>query len=107
MPPGPFDVEVQRTPGRLHVRPMGDLDIATVDRVRTAVAAREAGEALELDLSGLEFLDTSGLQLLVELHRDARADGHELSIVRGTHNVHRVFEMAGLDRVLPFTGGEA
>jgi anti-sigma B factor antagonist len=97
-----FEIAQRRVDGRLVVAPAGDLDIAVVDRMRGVLAERAPGEALELDLTRLEFLDTSGLQLIVETHRDARREGFPLTLVRGAPAVHRVFEIAGLDRVLPF-----
>jgi len=98
----PFGVETRRTPGRLTIQPSGELDIATVGRVRALAEQRRPGEAIELDLRRLDFLDTSGLQLVVELHRAAREDGYELILVRATQGVQRVFELAGLDDVLGF-----
>jgi anti-sigma B factor antagonist len=97
-----FDVSVRRQGSTLVVVPSGELDIATVDRVRGALAERADGEGVEIDLRGLQFLDTSGLQLVVETHRHAREAGYDLRIVRGSPHVQRVFEIAGLDRVLPF-----
>jgi anti-anti-sigma factor len=102
MPTGFLHVDVRREPGRLVVAPTGELDISTVDQMRAVLGERRADEALELDLGGLQFVDTSGLQLIVEVHREARRDGYDLTLVEGTTNVQRVFEMAGLDRVLPF-----
>jgi stage II sporulation protein AA (anti-sigma F factor antagonist) len=97
-----FDVVVHRRPGRLVVRPVGELDIATVGRVRTALAGRKDDEDLVIDLRALGFLDTSGLQLMVELHRRSQADGWSLTLVRGGTPVQRVFEIAGLEGILPF-----
>jgi anti-anti-sigma factor len=102
-----FDVDVRRAAGRLVVVPSGELDIATVDRVRSALADREPDEGVEIDLRNLRFLDTSGLQLVVETHRRAREEGYELRIRRGSPNVQRVFEIAGLERVLPFADEDA
>jgi len=98
----PFGVETRRTPGRLTIQPSGELDIATIGRVRALVVQRRPGEAIELDLRRLDFLDTSGLQLIVELHRASREEDYELILVRGSHGVQRVFELAGLDGVLGF-----
>ncbi len=84
------------------VAPTGELDIATVDAVRAEAARRAPGEDLVVDLSGLEFLDTSGIAFVVEAYRDAAADGHALRIVRAAPSVQRVFEIAGLEGVLPF-----
>jgi anti-sigma B factor antagonist len=97
-----FEVQVQRRQGRLLVRPVGELDIATVGRVRAAVAERGQSDDLVVDLGGLGFLDTSGVQLMVELYRRADEDGWGLTIVRGGAAVQRVFEIAGLETILPF-----
>ena len=98
-----FDVDVRHQGGQLVVRPSGELDIATVDRVRAVLADRAPGEGVVIDLRGLQFLDTSGLQLVVEVHRASRAEGFELRVVRGDAGVQRVFDIAGLERVLPFS----
>ena len=87
------------------VAPVGELDIATVDAVRAEVDERAPGEGLVIDLSGLAFLDTSGIALVVEAYRDAAANDFPLRIVRAAPAVHRVFEIAGLDGVLPFEDG--
>jgi anti-anti-sigma factor len=97
-----FQVEARHDQGRLIVVPAGELDIATVEPMREALAGRAPGEDVEIDLRGLSFLDTSGLQLIVEAHRQARDEGYELRILPGTDEVQRVFEIAGLERVLPF-----
>jgi anti-sigma B factor antagonist len=101
-----FDVDVRRQGGNLVVAPSGELDIATVERVRSALAERADGEGVEIDLRNLSFLDTSGLQLVVETHRRAREEGYDLRILRGSAQVQRVFEIAGLERVLPFTDAD-
>jgi anti-sigma B factor antagonist len=97
-----FDEGLRREPGRLVLRPRGELDIATVPRLRDAMAQRRGDEALVLDLRDLAFLDTSGLQIVVEVSRRARTEGFELTLVRGGHGVQRVFEIAGLTEMLPF-----
>ena len=101
-----FDVDVRRAGGTLVIAPSGELDIATVDRVRSALAERAEGEGVEIDLRNLKFLDTSGLQFVVETHRQSREEGYDLRIVRGSANVQRVFEIAGLDHVLPFENAD-
>lgn len=88
------------TDAGLVVTPVGELDIATAPELRAALARRDDG--LVLDLSELEFMDTSGVQLVVEVSRAAREAPFALSIVRGRPDVQRVFEIAGLEGVLPF-----
>jgi anti-sigma B factor antagonist len=98
----PFDVQVRQDGDELVVVPVGELDIATVERVAFALEERSAGSGVCLDLTQLDFLDTSGIQLLVETFRNARTQNFALRILRASPRVHRVFEIAGLDSVLPF-----
>jgi anti-sigma B factor antagonist len=78
------------------VSPIGDIDIATAPTVREAMLAIGGGHRLVLDLRGVSFMDTSGLQLLVEGRRRALAEGGEFAIVDGPAPVQRVIEVAGL-----------
>lgn len=88
------------------VIPEGELDIATVDAVREEAAQRGPGEGLVIDLRGVDFLDTSGIAFTVEVYRAATAEeGFELRIVRALPRVQRVFDLAGLEGVLPFEDG--
>lgn len=101
-----FEVHTSQSSDELVVTPVGELDIATVDRLAVALEGRRPSEGVCIDLSRLDFLDTSGIQLLVEVQRDARAGDYPLRIVRANARVHRVFEIAGLDRVLPFVDAD-
>ena len=78
------------------VSPRGDIDIATAPAVREAMLAQVAGHRIVLDLREVAFMDTSGLQLLVEGRRRALAEGGEFAIVDGPPPVQRVIEVAGL-----------
>ena len=97
-----FGVTSRHEGGRLIVAPTGELDIATVDAVRVELTARAEGEGIVLDLRGVQFLDTSGIQVAVEAWRASREEEFELRIVRADPRVQRVFEIAGLEGVLPF-----
>jgi anti-sigma B factor antagonist len=82
----------------------GELDIDGVKRVREALHAAESSDALEvvLDLTDLAFIDSSGIQLVVEADTRSRADGNRLRLLRGPENVHRVFVLTDLADRLPF-----
>jgi len=101
--PGNFDVATDRRAGTLIVSPRGEIDLATVDLVRGAVEAQcQQGDDVQLDLRGVEFMDTSGLRYVLELVERAERDGFAVRIVRGPAAVQRVFEVAGLEPRLPF-----
>ncbi len=53
-----------------------------------------------LDLSDLEFIDSTGLGVLVKTHQRMREEGDQLAVVEGTGQVKRLLELTGLDRQL-------
>lgn len=89
---------------RYVVAPVGELDLATAWRLERELKRVEASDASEivLDLSGLEFIDSVGLQPV--LHASARTEFHSkrLMILPGPDHVQRCFEITGLTSRLPF-----
>ena len=97
-------VEVSHLDDTDVVSPTGDIDIATAPEVRKAMLANAGGRRIVLDLRGVKFMDTSGLQLLVEGRRRAIAEGGAFAIVDGPPPVQRVIEVAGLAPKLDHVG---
>jgi anti-anti-sigma factor len=90
----------------------GELDVAgaaLLEHELDRVAADHAPRALVLDLSALDFMDSTGLRLVVLADARAREEGREFALVRGTPDVHRVFEITRMTDRLRFLGsaGEA
>jgi anti-sigma B factor antagonist len=58
--------------GAVHARLAGELDMSSAPEVRARLyaALAEGGEKLGLDLSGLTFLDSAGVELLFRLRED-------------------------------------
>lgn len=103
-PLGNFETRLSPAREAIRVILVGDLDLATAPVLRQEVdGLLDSGfEHVVLDLRELEFIDSSGLHAIVDLHKRARSDGWQLSIVRGPAHVQRLFELTGtLDR-LPF-----
>lgn len=88
---------------RLSVK--GELDLITVPLLAQHVD-RHMGTSLQsltVDLSELEFMDSSGLRLLIELNERAQSEGWRLSLVASNHEpANLVLRMTGADSVLPF-----
>jgi anti-sigma B factor antagonist len=51
---------------------------------------------LVVDVAGIEFIDSSGLRVLIEAHQRANAAGRRLVIRRPSVSVRRLFEISGL-----------
>jgi anti-anti-sigma factor len=84
----------------------GDFDMQATFTIEPALerALEEPDvRALVIDLSGLRFIDSTGLGVLIRIEGEAKRREIALSIVPGPADVHRVFEMAGLEDALPFT----
>jgi anti-anti-sigma factor len=88
----------------------GDFDMQTTFTVEPALerALETPGlRRIELDLRGLEFIDSTGMGVIVRLDHEARSRGVQLRLRRGPRSVHRVFEMAGLADALPFNSPDS
>lgn len=77
----------------------GELDLPAAQSVGSELGRVESRkpQALVLDLRQLEFIDSSGVQLVVSADNRAREAGHRLAVVKGPKQVHRVFETLMLD----------
>ena len=100
--PQPFGVDVQRRDDVAIVQPHGELDLATAATLLAALDEVENVGRLVLDLRGLSFLDSTGLRLLVALHRRSQREGFQLMLVAPAAPADRAILLSGLDHVLPF-----
>ena len=82
----------------------GELDLVTVSKVAKVIDDLDPQAAgvrhVVLDLRGLTFLDVSGLHELINQNEYARANRHNLAVVRGTAAIQRVLELTGVDEQL-------
>jgi anti-anti-sigma factor len=83
----------------------GELDLAGATRLEDELERLEASDAvraLVLDLRGLEFLDSSGLRLVVLADQRARDAGRRLALVPGREAVQRIFDITRMAERLTF-----
>ena len=79
----------------------GEIDVYTAPRLREAiVAAIDDGHTrLVVDVEKVEFLDSTGLGVLVGALKKVRADGGTLDIVCTQERILKIFDITGLDKV--------
>jgi anti-sigma B factor antagonist len=78
---------------------IGDLDLATgpdFER-RLHEAEQPTPSRILVDLSGLEFMDSTGLTVLVQALRFSEASGHQLILRRGPQQIQRLFDVTGIE----------
>ena len=100
-----FRYDLRREGADAELSIFGEFDMTGVLRVEPELSSLlDAGgiERLVLDLSGLEFVDSTGLGVIIDLDQRARRGDFDLSIVPGPRHVQRVFEVTKLADVLPF-----
>ena len=104
--PAPRAFAIRGQPGREAggVRPIGELDLSGSRSLSTAIDELvESGFAdIVIDLRGLEFIDCTGVRVLLAQHAAALRDGRRLSLVHGRACVSRVFALTETLDVLPF-----
>jgi anti-sigma B factor antagonist len=97
----PFRVQVQKVDGETVVLASGELDLATTGELRSCLTELRGGEQpVRLDMSGVEFMDSSGLHTLIRATEDFAADGSRFKIVPSVP-VLRVLELVDLQHRLP------
>ncbi len=86
-----------------YVAPSGELDIATVELLERALLEVEQADSarIVLDLSGLSFIDSTGLRLLLDLNERCGGAADRLRVIAGSPAVERLLDIVGLRERLP------
>jgi anti-sigma B factor antagonist len=113
--PGPVEAGKLRVPGELRIVDVvrggertfvlsGELDLASAPLLRSMLGEIATGgtERVRIDLSGLDFIDSTGVHALFGARNICLAHGYEFSLIPGPPSIQRIFEIAGLLTVLPF-----
>jgi anti-anti-sigma factor len=97
--------ETRRAGGACAICVTGELDIATSGSLEDELRRVEASDAdrVILDLSGVTFMDSSGLRVVLAAGERSRCKGTRLRLVRGPEAVQAVFRLTGLEARLPWT----
>lgn len=81
----------------------GEIDHHSAVWVRTEIdemIAEVRPERVLMDLSGIDFMDSSGIGLIMGRHARAKAVGGVLYLRNPNERVLRIFKLAGLDKIV-------
>lgn len=104
-PSDPFATNASDGPYGPVLAVTGELDLATAPRLLEAAEqalARRPGAPLAIELSGLTFIDSSGLRALLSIAAHTRG---RVALVGPTPAVGRILDMTGTGDLLPVVGG--
>jgi anti-sigma B factor antagonist len=104
---GELTVETATNDNTMTVSLVGELDIRSAPNLEQRLASAQASEVrtVVVDMSGLQFIDSTGLRVLLRAKQRADGDGRELRIDNAQSQVRRLFELAGILEVLSLERG--
>ena len=93
-----FDVEVRDGDQAVVIGVRGELDLASSPGLEQELDRHMSGgtELVIVDLRELEFMDSTGLSVLVRAHQRATESGQRFAVVRGPQQVQRLLSLTGV-----------
>ncbi len=99
----PFDATEEVVRNASVITILGELDIATSPKVRELLseAARDGDRPLVIDLTGCEFVDSTGLATLLHGAKPAQNGESNVALVCTGGEVRKLLELTAIDRTIP------
>ena len=100
-----FRVEVRNADATTVISVSGELDLASSPALEEELerVARSDAQLVVVDLRSLEFMDSTGLSVLVRAHQRAEENGRRLGLVNGSQQVQRLLTLTGVADRLTLT----
>ena len=98
-----FRVEVRNADATTVISVSGELDLASSPALEEELerVAQSDAQLVVVDLRGLEFMDSTGLSVLVRAHQRAEENGRRLGLINGSQQVQRLLTLTGVaDRLM-------
>lgn len=105
MPGVELNVSTSSQGGHAVVTATGELDLYTAPRLQTALAGllRDQVDRIVVDLSGVEFCDSTGMNVLLAAMKRLKEQGGTLELAAPRPAVKRILQVTGLDTVFTVT----
>lgn len=99
-----FDISIERRDAETFVISVaGDLDLRTAPDLKAHIveAVESGGREVILDLTETTFIDSTALGAIVGGVKRLKAVDGSLALACSDRSIVRIFEITGLDRILP------
>ena len=105
-PEGPHQLQIRRRADAAGIvlELVGEMDLESAPHVAQELREIETlkPQRLLIDLSGVEFMDSSGLRVLIEARQTFLDGGARLTLRRGGRQVERLFDLTGVSSGFTF-----
>jgi anti-sigma B factor antagonist len=103
---GAVRVETRNVQGRSVVTVSGEVDLRSAPQLRTLLldAGRDHSRPLLIDLSGVNYMDSSGVGTMVFVKREVERSGGKVILIGLQPRVRSVFEITHLDKFFTIVG---
>lgn len=90
-----LQIGVRSEPDRIVLRLHGELDLASAPLLQGEIESAEAADAtlVVLDLDDLEFIDSTGLRIILAAHERFQERGQMFALTRGSQQVQRLMSI--------------
>jgi anti-sigma B factor antagonist len=98
--PTPLSITVEREGRAARVVVSGEIDLETSTDLATALAELGDADDVRVDLSSVDYMDSTGLRALLTAKDESARSGGQLRVSAASHIVARLIEITGVDDLL-------
>ena len=106
-----MNLEIEIKDNCMLVRLMGEIDLAVTDTLRNSLEheldLNPAVKNIVINLSDVDYIDSSGLGVLLGRYKRVTREGGKMFIVGASPQVRKIVDMSGLFNIMPECTSEA
>lgn len=97
-----MNVEINQSNSCIEVLVSGEIDAYTTPRLKDVISPLANQEQVEMviDLSGVSFIDSTGLGMLVCLFKTVKSNNGKFTIIGLSNRLRRLFDITGLADII-------
>ncbi len=98
---------IQESTDKISLVLEGELDISNTAKFKKKAMDIYDSDPkdMEMDLEGLDYLDSTGLGAFIYLLKHAQENGHQITLMNVKPNIKKLFTITKLDELFVFEGG--
>lgn len=99
-----IEINYDNENNHLHVVPIGEIDINTSPEFKDTLIKKLNTKQSDIliDGKGLEYLDSTGLGVLINIYKITRENGNMVYLTNIKPNIRKLFDITELDKVFTF-----